>query len=36
MNDGTRMLSSDSEMASKVKKNRRSTFEKKENALLLS
>ena len=28
MNDGTPLLSSDSEMASKVKKNHRATFEK--------
>ena len=36
MNDGTPLSPSDSEMVSKVKKNRRSTFEKKEYALLFS
>ena len=34
--NGTPLSSSDSEMASKIKKNRRATFEKVEDALLLS
>ena len=36
MNNGTPLLSSDSEMESKVNKNRRSMFENNEYALLFS
>ena len=36
INDGTPFSSSDSEMASKVKKNRRSMFETNENSFLFS
>ena len=36
MNNGTPLSSSDSEMSSKVNKNRRATFEKNDDELLLS